>query len=273
MEVSSAETLEFGALKELVGRYLSTALGRRELEKVEPMSKRRAIEIVLVETGEAIEYLRTATQPQAAGRGSAIRLRFDGPPDLEFAVSKLRIEGAALDGKEIFDLTGILDRAGDARSVITAVGQRFPRLAARAERIADFRPVLREISGKILPNGSVADDASVALNRLRRDIEKQQKHIQASLERFLKAHRDDGTLQEEFVTIRDDRFVVPVVAGQRRRVDGVIHGASHSGHTLFVEPCNDAAMLSFLLMVHFGCAAYRAVMRLFFGSCVVFPIL
>ena len=236
MQVSSAETLEFGVLKELIGRYLSTALGRRELEKVEPMSKRREIEIVLAETGEAVEYLRTATQPQTTGRGAAIRLRFDGPPDLEFSVSKLRIEGAGLDGKEIFDLTGLLDRAGDARSVITAVGERYPKLAARAERIADFRPVLREISGKVLPNGSVADDASVALHRLRRDIEKQQKQIQASLERFVKAHRDDGTLQEEFVTIRDDRFVVPVVAGQRRRVDGVIHGASHSGHTLFVEP-------------------------------------
>lgn len=236
MQVSSAETLEFGTLKELIGRYLSTALGRRELAKVEPMSDRRVIETVLAETGEAVEYLRTATQPQGTGRGAAIRVRFDGPPDIEFSVSKLRIEGAGLDGKEIFDLIGLLDRAGDARSVITAVGERYPRLSARAERIADFRPVLREVSGKVLPNGSVADDASVALNRLRREIEKQQKHIQASLERFLKAHRDDGTLQEEFVTIRDDRFVVPVVAGRQRRVDGVIHGASHSGHTLFVEP-------------------------------------
>ena len=236
MQVSSADTLEFGSLKELIGRYLSTALGRRELDKVEPVSDRGLVETVLAETGEAVEYLRTATQPQVPGRGSAIRVRFDGPPDLEFSVSKLRIEGAALDGKEIFELIGLLDRAGDARSVIMAVGERFPRLAARASLIADFRPVLREVSGKVLPNGSLADDASVALNRLRRDIEKQQKQIQASLERFLKAHRDDGTLQEEFVTIRDDRFVVPIVAGQRRRVDGVIHGTSNTGHTLFVEP-------------------------------------
>jgi DNA mismatch repair protein MutS2 len=76
----------------------------------------------------------------------------------------------------------------------------------------------------------------VALNRLRRDIERQQRQIQSSLERFLKTHRDDGTLQEEFITLRNDRFVVPVVAGQQRKVYGVIHGASGSGHTLFVEP-------------------------------------
>ena len=82
----------------------------------------------------------------------------------------------------------------------------------------------------------MADHASVALNRLRRDIERQKKAIQESLERFLRAHREEGILQEEFVTIRNERFVVPVIAGQRRKLDGVIHGASSSGHTLFVEP-------------------------------------
>ena len=82
----------------------------------------------------------------------------------------------------------------------------------------------------------MADHASVALARLRRDIERQKKSIQDSLERFLRAHREEGVLQEEFVTIRNERFVVPVIAGQRRKLDGVIHGASSSGHTLFVEP-------------------------------------
>ena len=90
--------------------------------------------------------------------------------------------------------------------------------------------------GKILPDGTVADHASVLLARLRRDIERQKKAIQESLERFLRAHREEGVLQEEFVTIRNERFVVPVIAGQRRKLDGVIHGASASGHTLFVEP-------------------------------------
>src|SRR6185369_716429 len=102
--------------------------------------------------------------------------------------------------------------------------------------IGDFRGLLKEIDGKILPDGSVSDHASVALARVRRDIERQKKFIQESLERFLKAHREEGILQEEFVTIRNERFVVPLIAGQRRKLDGVIHGTSSSGHTLFVEP-------------------------------------
>src|SRR5437016_14672064 len=67
-------------------------------------------------------------------------------------------------------------------------------------------------------------------------MERKKKCIQESLERFLKANREEGILQEEFVTIRNERFVVPVIAGQRRKMDGVIHGTSASGHTLFVEP-------------------------------------
>ena len=65
----------------------------------------------------------------------------------------------------------------------------------------------------------------MALARLRRETERQKKAIQESLERFLRAHREEGVLQEEFVTIRNERFVVPVIAGQRRKLDGVIHGA------------------------------------------------
>jgi DNA mismatch repair protein MutS2 len=211
-------------------------MGRRELGKLEPRQEREPLESDLAEAGEAIEYLRTASRPQTAGRGAAIRIDFSGLPDTEPAVHKLRIEGASLEPREIFGVFALLDRAADAKSLLTAASPRFPRLGERAQTIGDFRTLLRELDGKILPDGSVSDHASVALNRLRREIERQKKAIQESLERFLKAHRDDGILQEEFVTIRNERFVVPLIAGQRRKLDGVIHGASASGHTLFVEP-------------------------------------
>src|SRR2546425_3836151 len=129
-----------------------------------------------------------------------------------------------------------LAHAADAKSILQSVTERFPRLGARSQGIGDFRQVLNDVAGTILPDGTVADHASVALGRLRRDIERQRKSIQDSLERFLRVHREEGILQEEFIAIRNERFVVPVIAGQRRKIDGVIHGASSSGHTLFVEP-------------------------------------
>ncbi len=236
MKATSADILEYESLRRLLGRYVASPLGKAELMKIAPHTDAARLGIDLAEAGEAVEYLRAAGRPQPAVRGAAIRIEFSGIPDLTEAVHKLRIEGASLEAKEIFDLFAVLDRAADAKSVLNAVAERFPRLGARGQAIGDFRTLLKELEGKILPDGTVADHASVALARLRRDIERQRKSIQDSLERFLKVHQEEGVLQEEFVTIRNERFVVPIIAGQRRKIDGVIHGASSSGHTLFVEP-------------------------------------
>jgi DNA mismatch repair protein MutS2 len=233
---TSAGLLEFEALRALVGRYVGSPMGRGELGKVEPHTNREQLERVHRLNAEAIEYLKTASGPQTAGRGGALRLRFGDLPDSHQSAAKLRIEGAVLEGREIFELLSLLDRAAETRTILDSCGGRFPLLAARAAAIGDLRALHSELANRILPDGSLADTASVALNRIRRGMEKQRQHIQDSLERFLRAHRTDGVLQEDFVTLRNDRFVVPIVAGQQGRVNGVIHGSSGSGHTLFVEP-------------------------------------
>jgi len=235
MQNSSAGLLEFDALKLLLGRYVASAIGRRELDRLSPSADRAVTEATLEDVREAMDYLAAAARPQPAARGAAIRLRFD-LPDVEPAIRRLSIEGACLEAAEVFQLAGVLDRASDVRGILTAASARFPRLGARAAQLGEFRPLLREIAGKVLPDGSVADGASVALTRIRRDIEKLKRQIQASLERFLQAHRAEGILQEEFITIRNERFVVPLVAGQHGKVEGVVHGSSGSGHTLFMEP-------------------------------------
>jgi len=232
----SADLLEFDALRGLVARYVRGPLGQAEIAKLEPRSDRAALEGSLGDVAEAMAYFEASEQRQTAARGAAIRVRFDSIPEIAKALSLLRIEGAVLEAQQILDFTRLLEQAGEIRGVLNLAAPKYERLAARAAALFDPRGILRELSGKVLPDATLADDASVALNRLRRDIERQQRSIQASLERFLRAHHDDGTLQEEFITLRNDRFVVPVVAGQQRKVYGVIHGASGSGHTLFVEP-------------------------------------
>ncbi len=219
-----------------MGRYVGSPLGRAELEKLAPNSDRAVLQNALADVAEAVAYQGASRQSQAASRGSAIRLRFNSIPEVAPALAVLRIEGAMLEPKQILELARLIEEAGEIRAALNLAAEKYPRLGAYAAATADPRPILRDVRGKILPDGTLADDASVALQRLRRDIERQQKQIQTSLERFLRTHRDDGTLQEEFITLRNDRFVVPVVAGQQRKVYGVIHGASSSGHTLFVEP-------------------------------------
>jgi DNA mismatch repair protein MutS2 len=233
VKFTSSAQLEWEQVRSLVKRYIATSAGDVELASVEPSDDRKAVETSLAEAGEAMAYLRASASP---GAGGAIRVNLNGVPNVTLAVRKLRIEGAALEPREIFDLIAFLDRAADARSYLTAAVERFPLLAARAEGIGDFRGLLKEVDGKIQADGTVLDNASPHLNRLRREIEKQKKAIQDSLERFLRANRNEGVLQEEYVTLRNDRFVVPVIAGQRRKLPGVIHGASSTGQTLFLEP-------------------------------------
>jgi DNA mismatch repair protein MutS2 len=233
MSFSSTQTLQFSELLDLLARYAGSAAGKGLVYALEPNCERAALEAALSEAGEAIAYLRDAG---GETKSALIRLRFDQVRDVHTVVRTLMVEGASLDGRQILDLFHTLALAGEYRGILTGQSQRFPKLALRAHRLADLRDVAKRFDRAFLPDGSLADEASVALGRIRRDISKQQKGIQESLARFIRAHRDDGTLQEDFVTIREDRFVVPIVAGQKGRVDGVIHGSSGTGRTLFLEP-------------------------------------
>ena len=84
--------------------------------------------------------------------------------------------------------------------------------------------------------GSLADDASPELARIRRTLERQHRQIQESLRRSLRAIAEQGAAQEELITLRGDRFTIPVKTELRRKVPGVIHGSSSTGQTVFIEP-------------------------------------
>ena len=233
----STDLLEFEAVKAILARYVSSPAGRRKLAAIEPSNDRAGLSEKLAETAEALAYHTAANKQQPlTARGAVARLSFESLPDVDVHAAKLRVEGSVLDGSEIRDITSLLDRACDVRAILNNAADRYPRLGALSARIADFRPLVSDLNGKIEPDGSVADNASVALHRIRREMARQQGLIQESLERFLRKHRDDGILQEEFVTFRNERFVLPIVAGQKRKVDGIIHAASGTGQTLFIEP-------------------------------------
>src|SRR4029077_6122263 len=94
----------------------------------------------------------------------------------------------------------------------------------------------RPLRKKIRPDGTLAERASAELTRIRREVEKQKRAIQESLRGYLRRLSEGGAVQDELITIRGERFVIPVKIEQKRRVNGVVHGASSSGQTVFIEP-------------------------------------
>ncbi len=137
-------------------------------------------------------------------------------------------------------MIAVVDRAAEWRQIVLnpPQGMKPDWTAVRqlSSAISDFADFLRGFRNKISPDGTLEDSASPELKNIRREIEKQRRGIQESLRGYLRRLTDGGSAQEELITIRGERFVIPVKAEQKRRVQGVVHGASSSGQTVFIEP-------------------------------------
>ncbi len=148
--------------------------------------------------------------------------------------------GSALETTDIRDVILVVDRAAEWREIASsppaAMKLEWKAVALLSSAITDFTEFLRAFRNKILPDGTLDDKASPELARIRREIERQRRSIQESLRGYLRRLSEGGAVQDELVTIRGERFVIPVKVEQKRRVQGVVHGASSSGQTVFVEP-------------------------------------
>jgi DNA mismatch repair protein MutS2 len=226
---SSARVLEFEALRELLRGYASSPLGQSRINTLVPSLDHWWI----AEEQELTEEVREF-------RRSGGRFDFAGLLEVTELIQESRIAGAALETVEIRDVLRVVDRAAEWREIAlhppANMRTEWQRVRKLSESIPDFTEFLRSFRNKIQPDGTLEDGASPALSRIRREIEKQRRSIQESLRGYLRKLAEGGTVQEELITIRGERFVIPVKIEQKRRVQGVVHGASSSGQTVFVEP-------------------------------------
>ena len=105
---------------------------------------------------------------------------------------------------------------------------------ARSNALNDFKDTLTAIRRSILPNAEISDDASTALRKFARASTQTRDAIQKTLKHILRSKNAEAG--EDYVTLRNDRFVIPLRAENRRSVPGVVHGASATGQTIFMEP-------------------------------------
>ncbi len=226
---TGARVLEFESLRDLVRGYAASPLGQGRTAALSPSVDRRWIENQHQLTVEIREFRRVGG-----------RFEFSGLIDISTTVEESRIQGAVLETTEIRNVVLVVDRAAEWREVAlsppAAMKVKWTAVEELSSAITDFTEFLRAFRNKLQPDGTLEDRASPELARIRREMERQRRTIQESLRGYLRRLAEGGAVQDELITIRGERFVIPIKIEQKRRVQGVVHGASSSGQTVFVEP-------------------------------------
>src|SRR5271156_251213 len=223
MSRTAQDVLEFDKLRELLRLRTTCVPGRRSVDALEPGTDREALDAAFAQIREAREWLRASRE-----------MGFGGLADPQSWLERIQGPGAVLESREFLDAATLLETSGWLKPQFREEATKFPLLAERAASLGDFRDLLAAIRRCILPNGDISDDASPALRRIRASISDTRASIQKTLKQILRARNAEAG--EDYVTLRNDRFVIPVRAEHRRAVPGVMHGASATGQTVFLEP-------------------------------------
>lgn len=223
MSRSAQDVLEFDKLRELLRQRTTCAPGRRVVEALAFSQDAGFLHEQFALIREAREWLRSGNE-----------LGFGGLADPETWLARIEGPGVALEAAEFLEAASLLEISSWLRMQFREEAAKFPLLNARASNVVDFRDVLAAIRRCILPNGEISDDASPALRRIRASMVQTRESIQKTLKQILRLRNAEAG--EDYVTLRNDRFVIPVRAESRRSTAGVLHGASATGQTVFLEP-------------------------------------
>ena len=222
--------LEWEPLLALVAGFAASPVGRHAILDLKPSTDEDWIARQHQLSGE----LRLLLEEQ-------VSIPVGGLFDPTQLAAKALIPGAALEANEFQSIARLANDVASWQALLQSpparVAGRLPGLSELSSALTtSLRPLAESIERTIQPDGSLADNASPELGRIRREQERQQRLIEESLRAALRKLSTDGATQEDLITIRGDRFVIPVRAELKRRVSGVVHGASSSGQTVYVEP-------------------------------------
>ncbi|HEX3281968.1 MAG TPA: Smr/MutS family protein [Pyrinomonadaceae bacterium] len=224
MQDQAFTILEYRELLALVKRGAQTPMGRSRAEALTPLDDIETLR-------KALDALAECMQLRKRG----VAWSFSELEDPAERIALLRIEGVGLEPSAILELSVLCEQAMSARASILAERDASPVLWSLVEKIpTELNRLNAHIANKILPSGEIDDRASPELSRIRHEITVLRSRIARTLESVMR--KSGEAIQDELVTLRNDRFVIPVKSDHRARVAGVAHGYSSSGATAFVEP-------------------------------------
>ena len=221
----SFEILEFDRLRKILESYARTAPGAEIASQVTPLQQPAEIVRQLRETSEGVRFL-----------GESNALDIHDFPDPRPALQKLAVEDINLEPFEVLNVLRLISVASGLHDTFRDQNSSYPLLTEITSSVQNLRSLFQRIRASILPTGEIDDFASPELREVRARLSKVRAQIQRSLESILKRADEAHALQEDYITIRNDRYVVPIRNDNRGAVVGVVHGMSSSGQTAFVEP-------------------------------------
>ena len=220
------KVLEFDKIRAQLAEYATSEKGKQMIKELPIEVEEKAIQIKIEETADGVELLRLK-------QGIPIpRLK-----DISFALKRLELE-AGLNGRELSDILRVLTTTHEVERFFEKVEEeeialkRIPRLVEKLESIPE---VTKELEASIREDGYVLDSASPTLHGIRVGIQKTEQEIRRQMDQYLTG-KNAQYLSDTIITIRNDRYVLPVKAEYKSVFGGTVHDQSATGQTLFMEP-------------------------------------
>ena len=223
--------LDLRQVLQAVTRWCITDAGRDAVHALVPHSDATQLRTELERVQECVNLIQS-NDP----------LPFDRLADIRMLLRKSRIEGNFLSAPELLNVVEAMQTSRAIRRYLVDHATLLPSLTTLCEPLIDDRMIEKHVTDAIDDTGAVRDNASRELQSIRREIHELETRLRQRLQRILKKFGEEELLQEEFITQRDDRFVLPLRVENKRAVDGIIHGVSQTGSTVFLEPAETYEM-------------------------------
>ena len=225
MDSHSLQVLEFDKVIEKVASFAVSPVGKEEVRRLEPVVLPKVVQNLQGETAEARDLIVLTS-----------RFPLEGIHDLRPYLERGKVEGAMLDGMDLYRIAQTLQGAATLREFILKQEGKCPNLERLARLIVDLAYLGDAITAAIDEEGRVVDDASPELASIRRNMNRVEGKIRSVLSRMTQNADVVGLLQDNYVTMRDGRYVLPVLSHQKNEIEGIVHDRSDTGQTVFVEP-------------------------------------
>jgi len=224
MNAHTLRVLEYDAIRQKVVAHCATPMGAERARQMTPRTDEEAIRVALQQTSEARRLIDLAEE-----------MPLRGVQDVRSAASLARA-GGILPPESLLSIADTVESARRLRSFLLTREEKCPALCVLARQLEPLPEVVNEVRRCLREDATVADSASPELARIRQRLRRLHSRITERLQATLNSSRIRNMLQEPVITMRGDRYCLPVKAEYRAQFGGIVHDVSASGATLFMEP-------------------------------------